>query len=131
MLTQKLKHSLHTRGIAGTARSAWCNVLDVIGWYLDASFDRRYNVDTSGKVSLSDHKIESPNIQDATWYEPVPTLCFKQIMRQLQINHEDYVFIDYGSGKGRALLFSPQNTHLPKYSGLNSLRNLMKWLFEI
>jgi SAM-dependent methyltransferase len=108
MLTVKLRNSLLKRGIAETAKRALLNILDIIRWHLDASFDRRYNVDTSGKISLGVLKIGSPNIENATWYEPVSTSCFKQLLRELRINYEDYIFIDYGSGKGRALFLAAE-----------------------
>jgi SAM-dependent methyltransferase len=63
-------------------------------------------VDTSGKMALGELNIDSTNVADATWYEPVPTVCFRQLMQALTINFENYTFIDFGSGKGRALFLA-------------------------
>jgi SAM-dependent methyltransferase len=108
MIREKLSQSLVKRGIAGTIKSTGLYVRDIFRWYLDSSFDRRYNVDTSGKISLDKFKIFSKNVSEATWYEPVPTLSFRQLIRQLSINFEDYTFIDFGSGKGRALFLAAE-----------------------
>jgi SAM-dependent methyltransferase len=57
-------------------------------------------------MSLSELQINSTNLSDATWYEPVPTLCFRHLMKELSISYENYYFIDFGSGKGRALFLA-------------------------
>jgi len=44
-------------------------------------------------MPLSAFKIDSEHVENATWYEPVPTLAFRQLIRQLPIRFEDYVFI--------------------------------------
>lgn len=106
MIKQKLLHSLAKRGIAGTIKRMGLYIRDILRWYLDARFDRRYGVDTSGKLSLNELKIDSTNVSEATWYEPVPTLCFERLIRELSIDFEKYIFIDFGSGRGRALLLA-------------------------
>jgi hypothetical protein len=73
---------------------------------MDAWFDRRHGIDTSGKLSLATLKINSAHVKEATWYEPVPTVGFGRLMRSLDIVHEEYTFIDYGSGKGRAMFLA-------------------------
>jgi len=103
---QKLLETLAKRGIVGTIKRCGLFTRDFLRWYLDASFDRRHSVDSSKKMSLSELKIDSTHLSEATWYEPVPTLCFRQIMQELLIDFEKYFFIDFGSGKGRALFLA-------------------------
>jgi SAM-dependent methyltransferase len=73
-------------------------------------FDRTYGVDTEGDLRgwtyLSDLDIPSPNWIDGTNYTPILPQCFERIMASLEIAFEDYTFIDFGSGKGRALLLA-------------------------
>lgn len=106
MIKEKVLNSIAQRGVAGTGKRVLLYGRDLIRWYLDASFDRRHKVGTSGKIPLSAFKIDSEHLEEATWYEPVPTLAFRQLMRGLKIKFEDYVFIDFGSGKGRALFLA-------------------------
>ena len=87
-------------------RNLWRYPRDLVRWHLDAGFDRRHGIDTTGKLALSRLHITSPNVSEATWYEPVPTVGFRRLMHALDIRHEDFVFIDYGSGKGRALFLA-------------------------
>jgi SAM-dependent methyltransferase len=144
MIQQKLLESLARRGITGTIKRSGLYARDFLRWYLDARFDRRYRVDTSGKMSLGELKIDSTNLADATWYEPVPTLSFRQLMRELSINFESYTFIDFGSGKGRALFlaadypfarvlgveFSPE-LHAVALRNITSYRNSKQRCFQI
>ena len=123
---RRLFNSLRKSGPLGTAKSA-CSVLQnrfgetpgfrrffstierflsSIQHYLDSSFDRKYGTDTAGVIFLSKLRIESKNVRDGTYYEPMSTRAFKQIMNQLNINFSEFEFIDFGSGKGRALLMA-------------------------
>lgn len=123
MSFQKFTQSIAKRGITGTIRRTWHYVLDFIRWYLDARFDKRYRVDTSGKLILSDLEIDSKNLPDATWYEPIPTLRFKHLMHKLSINFDDFIFIDIGSGKGRALFLASEYT-FKKIIGIEFSRDI-------
>jgi hypothetical protein len=87
-------------------RNLWRYPRDIVRWYVDAGFDRRHGVETSGKLSLAHLSISSPHVAEATWYEPVPTVGFRRLMKSLEIEHSQYTFIDYGSGKGRAMFLA-------------------------
>ena len=76
--------------------------------YVDASFDRQYGTDTAGFLRLKDLSIESENKKHATHYEPTPVPLGRYLLRELKIDHSQYTFIDYGSGKGRALLLASE-----------------------
>jgi SAM-dependent methyltransferase len=54
-----------------------------------------------GALDIPDEKLEHTNR-----YEAVMPAAFEEIMRDVPVNHEDYLFIDVGSGKGRALLLA-------------------------
>jgi hypothetical protein len=67
-------------------------------------FDLRYGVETSIRVHLTDLKIDSPNWVYAGGYWPTSTEIIHEALSALPIRYEDFVFIDFGSGKGRVLL---------------------------
>lgn len=81
-------------------------LLNSIQYYLDASFDRTYGVNTSGAILLKDLTIAGNNLQECFWYEPMSVKVFRQIMNHLEINRTHFEFIDFGSGKGRVLLLA-------------------------
>jgi len=67
-------------------------------------FDLFYGVETSKRVHVSDLKINNPNWVHSAGYWPTSTEIIKQALSALPIRYEDFVFVDFGSGKGRVLL---------------------------
>ncbi len=74
--------------------------------YKEKKFDMKYDIETRHHISSKDLKIESKNKEFAFRYEPIPNKDFYASMKYLNIQHEEYVFIDVGAGKGRALLLA-------------------------
>jgi SAM-dependent methyltransferase len=99
----KIRRSFRRRGFRGTIRLA---ALKVLHRLQGAIFDRRYGVETSGNVELQDLNIESPNVIHGIRYQPTPTGAFRQMMNALDIPARDFVFVDFGCGKGRTLLLA-------------------------
>jgi hypothetical protein len=85
-------------------------VFDQVVWRIDRLFDYRHGTDTSGTINVNDLRVSSANVRHASRYEPTPSNVFRRGLLSLPINHEDYIFIDCGSGKGRTLLLA---SHLP------------------
>ena len=74
--------------------------------YLGKKFDLKYGIETRRHIASWDLKIISENKKYAFRYEPIPIREFYSSMKNLQIKFEDYIFIDVGAGKGRALLLA-------------------------
>lgn len=75
-------------------------------------FDREYGVETDGELDdwtyLSDLEIPSANWIYGNDYAPVAPEQFRAALARLPLRFEDYVFVDFGSGKGRALLLASE-----------------------
>jgi len=70
----------------------------------DNSFDRRHNTDTGGLVPSNDLDIDDDATRwQANLYLGSPDRVTRHIVRELGIEAKDFTFVDYGSGKGRAL----------------------------
>lgn len=69
-------------------------------------FDRKYNVNTSGDVSQDQLSVNSENQVFATKYQPIQNIDFSQILKELNLDYSNISFIDFGSGKGRAILLA-------------------------
>jgi hypothetical protein len=69
-----------------------------------------HGVETDGKYRkwtyLSDLDIPSPNWIEGNDYLPIEPERFKRVLASLDITFEDFTFVDFGSGKGRALLLA-------------------------
>jgi hypothetical protein len=73
----------------------------------DREFDRRHGVDTRGDIPLERLGIPAHDIDRGHGlYRPIWGDLFNEAMALLPIRHEDFVFVDYGSGKGKALLLA-------------------------
>lgn len=77
-----------------------------------SDFDLMHGVETDGDVGgwtyLSDLNISSPNWIYGTNYAAIEPQRFFWILSSLNIDFEEFVFIDFGSGKGRALLMASE-----------------------
>lgn len=72
------------------------------------SFDARFNVDTSGKLGTIEALagIESPNWNSGVPYQTTSEDVFEGLMETCSVRHEEFVFVDLGSGKGKALMLA-------------------------
>lgn len=75
-----------------------------------SEFDRDHGVETEGQFEgwtyLSDLDIPSPNWIEGNDYLPIEQERFHQVLASFDIAFGDFTFIDFGSGKGRALLLA-------------------------
>ena len=68
-------------------------------------FDRRYHVETSGWIDGAELDAGA-NIRHATAYAGIVPAPFHAVMKQMPIDFSKHVFVDFGSGKGRALFLA-------------------------
>ena len=77
-------------------------------------FDLTHGVETDGDhddwTYLSDLTIASPNWIQGNNYCGIDPERFAAALSSVPLRHEDFTFIDFGSGKGRALLLA---SHFP------------------
>jgi SAM-dependent methyltransferase len=121
--TRKVQHSLKRRGVTGTLchgpRAVWSWVAEQTParrlanerrQAANTEFDRAFGVDTGGVIGLEQFAIADPSVAFGNRYQPIYHIDFESIMRPLGLDYSKYIFIDLGSGKGRALLLA---SHLP------------------
>jgi SAM-dependent methyltransferase len=77
---------------------------------LEKEFDVRYDTETSGiidgAVALN---VASEHGLNATGYQGIQIPVFRRILRDLPIDPAGYAFMDFGSGKGRALMMAAEH----------------------
>jgi SAM-dependent methyltransferase len=101
----KLLRSLREHGAHESFTLVGKNLRAVTNRYLNRHWDRRFHVDTTGIVlleALTCSGDKAPGI----WYEPTPVRTLEHIFRFLPNKPADFTFVDFGSGKGRALLYA-------------------------
>jgi|SRR5208282_420556 len=118
----RIKKSLLERGLVTSLRRSFLLPVHLFREFREAKlvrpnshvseFDREYGVDTDGKFEgltyLSDLDIASPNWLDGNDYMAVDPERFRDALSSFDIAFEDFTFIDFGSGKGRALLLASE-----------------------
>jgi SAM-dependent methyltransferase len=75
------------------------------GWR-DGALDRRYGIETSLFDDAATGTGE--NAARGEPYEPIQLAVFERIIAALQIEPPAFTFVDYGSGKGRALVLAAE-----------------------
>jgi hypothetical protein len=121
-LIPRIKRSLRERGIVASFLRSFLLPGHLFREYRSArslrpnenvsEFDRLHGVDTTGRFDgwtyLSDLDIPSPNWIEGNDYAAIEPLRFEKVLAGLDIRFEDFTFIDFGSGKGRALLLASE-----------------------
>jgi 16S rRNA G966 N2-methylase RsmD len=118
---RRFQWSLQKHGLAGTAKRLVFLILmpqwqrrkdqEFQAWLAftreqDGDFDKTYDVDTGGIVRLRELAVVGQHWVAGVEYQGIAVVLFDEIMEQLDIHHEQYAFVDLGSGKGRALLLA-------------------------
>jgi hypothetical protein len=75
---------------------------------LDASREQLFFVPTKEPQALSKLTINSPNRAAGHDYRPVPCQVFDWALDQIPEDVSDFTFVDYGAGKGRAMLLAAE-----------------------
>jgi SAM-dependent methyltransferase len=79
----------------------------LVALWLDERFDRKYKVNTAGSARLESLRIDSNNRDAGVVYDPMPEKTFNGLLKSLPpVDLREYVFLDFGSGKGRTLLIA-------------------------
>ena len=70
-----------------------------------AKFDASFGVDTSEPVETWEmDDTEDIHLINNARYSPTPVRTIREILAALPLRHEDVAFVDFGCGKGRAVL---------------------------
>lgn len=72
----------------------------------EATFDREHNVDTAGVVRPGPEEVVGSNWSFGVNYQAVDPGPFLQALQVVPLPYEQFVFVDLGSGKGRAILMA-------------------------
>lgn len=90
--------SLRRYGLGQTIAIMWSVVVD-------ARFDPKYGTDTARRIPREEIETRSENIVHCVNYGASKELPFRKLMSRLNLP-KDGVFVDLGSGKGRALMLA-------------------------
>ncbi len=109
----RLKSTLGRHGVSGIIKLLPQNIAYVLGLYGRRQrrqrrslkeFDRRFGLDTAANRSVTALGMPIEIAAHAVRYQPISDLA--AYLGALDISFAQYTFVDYGCGKGRALLLA-------------------------
>jgi hypothetical protein len=120
-LIAKVRNSVRQVGVLGTLRRAgnrlYVTIRDQsparrrarrLKEEQDRAFDKEHNVETAGFVTLDRLDIASNNRHHGYAYDPIEPEKFNRVVGSVTLRHEDFTFIDFGSGKGKSVLLASE-----------------------
>lgn len=118
-LARKLKRAIKRHGLLGLVGVAAGRVVWRMNWLRpsvrdkirerekrEAAFDEQHGVDTAGCIHQTELRVNNPNQVHAVSYGASDPKYFGDAIHALPIDYKRFVFIDFGSGKGRAILLA-------------------------
>lgn len=106
MIATLIKH-IRLHGIRRTIATAVEYADDTYRDWVDAGFDRKYGTDTSGIIDdMNELGVHTRNREHACGYQGIQIPIFRRIMADLGVDPRGLVFVDFGSGKGRAVMLA-------------------------
>ena len=85
---------------------AWRRVENSLRARIEKRFDARYGLDSVAWIPVSELTVESPNKALANIYGPTPAWLMPRFLHSIAEDLSSFSFVDFGSGKGRALLLA-------------------------
>ena len=117
----KLRKSFRRRGFLGTIKCAFQKAAQPLlertpsrrrqrrlKEEADRAFDSRHGVETGGIIQLNQLQIAGSSWEQGVPYWAIDPGVFTQLLGAFSIQHDNFTFIDYGSGKGRAVLLASE-----------------------
>ena len=74
----------------------------------DLIFDFKYKVDTINTSTLDELDIDSPNKALGHYYEGTNAHIFKEMFSHVKMDYARSCFVDFGSGKGKAMFMAAE-----------------------
>jgi SAM-dependent methyltransferase len=111
-LATRVSDSVEQRGVVGTIRAGLRAVLHpildhqrVID-YRERRFDRRFGVTTAGIIPKEHLEVSGPSAAHVTHYQAAQPIHIEGVVGELGIEYAKYTFVDFGCGKGKAILLA-------------------------
>ena len=119
----RIRKSLQERGLSTSLRRSFLLPFHLLDEYrfarslrpsrVPCDFDHLHGVDTEGSFEgwtyLSDLEIPSPNWIEGNNYAAIEPERFERVLASFATEFDGFTFIDFGSGKGRALLMASEH----------------------
>lgn len=108
VIARRLWVKFRELGLFGVLMLIPKNVRRLVQIFIDERYDRRYGVKTAGYTHLHELVIDSPNKELGIRYQPTTQKRMVAMFSNLPPDLSQFSFVDFGSGRGRVLLFASE-----------------------
>lgn len=108
VVARRLWTKFRELGFFGTLMLIPKNLRRLMQIYVDERYDRRYGVKTAGYTHLHELVIDSPSKDLGIRYQPTTQKRLIAMFANLPRDVSGFSFVDFGSGRGRVLLFASE-----------------------
>ena len=74
----------------------------------DQEFDSQLGLETGDWINLGRLKVTGEHAESGTHYEAITVTLFREAMAEIREPLNDFIFVDFGSGKGRMLFLAAE-----------------------
>ncbi len=117
-LVRKFVYGFKKEGVKATFQRVLRTVNIKLSLLRDFEFDVKYGTDTRRWVKLEKLNIQSTNKDKGVEYQATREKAFTSLMKEIPLPAKENVFVDLGSGKGRALLMAASFSFFKKVVGI-------------
>ncbi len=109
-LAAKALARLRNGGVSALGKSVLGYAMSRREQWLDAELDRKYGIETGGEhEDLAALGAKGEHVADATACAPIQIPMFREMMRATGVDPRRHLFVDFGCGKGRALILAAEH----------------------
>lgn len=114
---QRLISAIHRKGLIPALKAGFNHLqsnhreFEIQRWYREANasnkrFDLQHGVETSAAVEVADLDVDASESSESNRFQSIYEDLFEEAFHYVRIDHSNFSFIDFGSGKGKALLLA-------------------------
>src|SRR5262249_25004484 len=106
-ISDKVRGLIRQEGLLGTLKTILASLhWRYVRYRYHTRFDRKYGVETSKVESEYMSAVRSDYLAASNFYEATRWKEFAQMMAAVPIDYGEFIFVDAGCGKGRALMLA-------------------------
>lgn len=108
IVLRRIAAKYHELGLFGLLSLVPKNLRRLAQIYVDLKYDREHGIKTASYTYLDELMIDNPNKKFGIRYQPTTHKRMRAMFGNLPKDLSEFTFVDFGSGRGRVMLFASQ-----------------------
>ena len=114
----EILRQMRRHGLRESARFVGRNLRYMLAIAISRRFDRRYGVDTGGEIPSDRLQVIGEHARQGAFFLSTPARSFLRTLESLPDDLGAFAFVDFGCGKGRALLLAAASRNFRRVVGV-------------